>query len=83
MELNHVQLTDSKAQLNKANVNNLKSNNLSGSYQGDTGVTKRLWRIGFFKWVSFELFPEGGNRCGTTYIIRKVIPNLGSIKSKK
>ena len=32
--------------------------------------------------TSFELFPGGGNRCGTTFIIRKAIPNLASIKSK-
>ena len=42
-------------------------------------MTERLWQI----WqVSLELFPEGGNRYGTTYIIRKVMPNLESIKSK-
>ena len=28
----------------------------------------------------FELFPEGGNRYCTMYIIRKIIPNLRSIK---
>ena len=32
--------------------------------------------------VGFELFPEGGNKCCAMYIIRKIIPNLWSIKSK-
>ena len=79
--LNLHQLTNYKAQLNKINVNNWKFDNLAGSYQRGIGVTERLWQTGFCKQVSFELLPEGGNRCGTTYI-RKDIPNPGSIKSK-
>ena len=39
IELNGHQFTDSKAQLNKTNVNNHKSNNIARSYQEDTGVT--------------------------------------------
>ena len=69
------QLTETKAQLNKTNVNNRKSNNLAGSYQRDTRVTERLWQIGFSKQLSLDLFPEGGNVCHTIYIIRKVMPN--------
>ena len=80
--LNLHQLTDSKVQLNESNVNNHKSNDIVRSYQEDTGVTWRLWRIGFCKQVSFKLFPEGGNRCCTAFIIRKIIPDLGSIKTK-
>ena len=38
------QLKDSKAQLNKINVNNCKCKNLTRSYQEDTGVTERLWQ---------------------------------------
>ena len=79
--LNLHQLTDSKVHLNKTNVNNCKSNNLAGSNQRDTGVTERLWWIGFCEQVSFELFPEG-NRCDTMYIIGSFIPNLWSIKCK-
>ena len=36
----------------------------------------------FCKRASFKLFPEGGNRRCTVYLVRKVIPNLGSIKGK-
>ena len=74
--LNFHGLTDFKVQLNEIDVNNHKSNNLAGSYQGDTGVTERLWRIGFCKRASFELFPERGNRYDTMYIIRKVIQKI-------
>ena len=45
------QLTDSKVQLNKTNVNNHKSNDKARSYQGDKMVTRGggggLWEIGF------------------------------------
>ena len=57
--LNFHQLTDSKVQLNETNVNNHKSNNITKSYQEDTGLTCRLWQIGFCKQVRSELFPEG------------------------
>ena len=30
----------------------------------------------------FRDFPEGDNKCCTVYIVRKVIPNLGSMKEK-
>ena len=76
------QLTDSKAQLNKTNVANQKYNNIARSYQEDTGVTGKLWQTGYYKQVSYELFHEGGNRFCTANIIRKIIPNLGNIKSK-
>ena len=76
--LNLHQLPDSKVELNKTNVNNYKCNKLKGLYQGvgDKGVTERLWRIAYGKQLSSELFPEGGNGCGTTYINGKVILNL-------
>ena len=45
-------------------------------------MTERPWQIGVCKQVSFYLFPKDGNRCNTMYIVRKVLPNLGSIKSK-
>ena len=32
--------------------------------------------------IKLKLLIEGGNRCGTMDIIRKVIPNAGRIKSK-
>ena len=45
-------------------------------------MTGSLWQIGFCKPVSFELFLEGGSRCCTEYIVRKIIPHFKSIKSK-
>ena len=71
-------MTDSKVQLNKNKVNN----RTKGHTKEDTAVTERLWQIGFYKQVSFELLPEEGSRCCTAYIIRKIIPNLRSIKTK-
>ena len=68
--LNLHQLIDVGAQLNKTNINNHMSNN-----RGDTeAMVDRLLKV-----VKFELFTKGGNRCGTMYTIRKIIPNLGSI----
>ena len=77
IELNLHQLTDSKVQLNQNNVNNHKSNNIAESYQSrDKGDSDAMaWQIGFSKPISFKLFPEGGNRCCSAYIISKIIPN--------
>ena len=81
MAFNLHQLKDSNVQLNKTSVNNHKCNNIARSYKEDTGVIGMQWQVGFCKQVHFELLPEGGNTYCTVYIIKKVIPNLGSIKS--
>ena len=77
--LNLHRLTDSKVQLNETSVNTHESNNIARSYQQDTRDTDSMeYRL----LQSFELFPEGGNKCCTAYIIRNIIPNLGASKSK-
>ena len=68
--------------MNINKVNNLKSNNIAISYQRSYRGDRRLWQIDFCKQVSFEFFPEGGNRCCTAYIVRKVTPNLRASKAK-
>ena len=49
IELNLHHLTNSRVQLNKNNVNNHNFNNIARSYQEKTGVTGRLWWLGFCK----------------------------------
>ena len=73
------QLTDSKAQVNNNNVNNLKFNNLARSYQEDTGVTGRLWQIGFCKQVLSFFLKEAIDVALHTI---QIISNIRSIKSK-
>ena len=80
--LNLHQMTDSKVWQNISKVNYHKSNNLARSYQrrrrGDRkAIVDRLLQ----KNISFELFPEGDNRCCTAYTI-KVILNLRRVKDK-
>ena len=49
IELNLIQLTDSKGHLNETNVNNHKSSNIARLYQEDTWVT---WKLCLFTVVN-------------------------------
>ena len=60
-------------------MNNHKSNNIARSHQRRHRGDRKAMTD---KYSKFEVFPEGGNRCSTVYIIREIIPNLVSIKSK-
>ena len=46
-----------------------------------TGVTWRLWPIGFYKLVSFDLFAEGGNDVALRTLLESTFQILGTSKN--
>ena len=80
--LNLYHLTDSKAQLNINKVHNFKSNHIARSNQRRCRSDRKAMVDRLLQTSKFELFPEGGNRCCTACIFRRVIPNLKSVKGK-
>ena len=67
------QLKHFNSQLNKNNVNNHTSDNIARSYQRRHSGDRE---------AMVDRTDSEGDRCCITCIIKKIIPNLGSIKAK-